>query len=271
MRRLVPILAILFEIACCAVGYGDQPFSPGRLGTSLKLSQPLLADQLFPVTSANADATNPEAKSREVMPFRAFLQSLVIPGWGQKSVGKGTTVGTITFVTDVVLWGAVVGFNAYGNWKRDAYKTFAAAHAGVDNRNKDHLYYVDIGNYQDLDQFNEQRRRDRAFDELYLSPADWWEWDSISNRLHFRSLRIQSDAALNDRYYVLGAIFLNHLFSAVHASREAARVAHSGSNSARPSPRVELIPELRFGEAGGHASVGGIGDSVFGLCLTGRF
>ena len=260
-------MSISWGAACL----GDQLSSPVDLNASLKLSQPLLADQLLAHVSSNLDDANSETTTRRILPFRAFLQSFVIPGWGQKSVGEGTTIGTINFATDVALWGAVVGFNAYGNWKRDAYKSFAAAHAGVDNRDKDHQYYVDIGNYQNLDQFNEQRRRDRAFDELYLSPADWWEWDSITNRLHFRSLRIQSDAALNDRYYVLGAIFLNHLFSAIHASREASKAAHTGSGSARSSPRVELTPELRLGGAGGHPSISGIPDTIVGLRLTGRF
>jgi hypothetical protein len=223
----------------------------------LKLSPPLMAFQ----TAGNSDASRESAiaatQTPMLSPFRAFVQSMVIPGWGQRYVGKGTSFGTVNFVTEVVLLGAVAGFDAYGDWKRDAYKTFAATHAGVSNQGKDHQYYVDIGNYHNIDQYNGQQRRDRDFAELYLSESDWWEWDNTDNRLLFKRLRIQSDNALNNRYYVLGAVFLNHLVSAIHASRQAAKLNRSLNSTTYRLPAFELSPTYC--------------DGAVGLRLTGRF
>ena len=255
------IRAILSWSLLLAVGWSTAVF--GLTGDSehrdqtLKLSPPLLADHLVLKTSVNASATASETLAGRKTPFNAFLRSMVIPGWGQRYAGKGTTVGTVTFVTDITLWGTVIGLGALGRWKKDAYQTYASTHAGVNNHGKDHQYYVDIGNFQDINQFNEQQRRDRQFDQLYLSSDDWWEWDSLSNRLHFKSLRIHSDRAFNSRYYIVGAIFLNHLFSAIHASRQVPRPAHSTSHASNTPPRVELAPELASG--------------MIGLRLTGRF
>jgi hypothetical protein len=248
--------ALFLSIGWSALAFGSSGVG-GRIDQRLKLSPPLLAEQLMPRSPANTYAAVPEVTTSQKTPFNAFFRSMIIPGWGQRYTGKGTTVGTITFVTDIALWGTVVGLGAYGNWKKDAYQTYAAAHAGIDNSDKDHQYYVDIGNYQDVNEFNEQQRRDRQFNQLYLASSDWWEWDSMSNRLRYRDLRIRSDTALNSRYYVAGAIFLNHLLSAIHASRQVKKPAPSTSQAFNTPPRVELTPELTSGS--------------IGLRLTGRF
>jgi hypothetical protein len=212
----------------------------------LKVSPPLLADNQFGVQSPAKSAPETAAQQGRLVPIRAFLQSLVIPGWGQRYAHRGTTIGTINFLTDVALWSAVLGYGAYGKWRRDTYIAFATTHADVNSQDKDHQYYVDIGNYQNLDQYNEQQRRDRDFDQLYLSSEDWWEWDSTPNRLEFKRLRIQSDNALNRRYYVLGAVFINHVYSAIHASKQVRDLQHSGTNPSHSS-RLELTPEFQSG------------------------
>ena len=243
-------------ILTCLIGWNSLAFGSTNnnpIAFPLKLSPPLMAIQSEGLASSSPDRTD----NRQLVPFRAFLQSLVIPGWGQRYAGRGTTVGTINFLTDVTLWGVVIGYGAYGNWRKDTYIAFAATHAEVNTQGKDHQYYVDIGNYQNLDQFNEQQRRDRDFDQLYLSSGYWWEWDSTPNRLEFKRIRIQSDNALNNRYYVLGAVLLNHLISAIHASRQAYNVEHSKTQKFHSSSRLEIAPEL--------------GNGAFQLRLTGHF
>ena len=243
---------VIFGMVCLAAsgGFAYEDVRDTHSAFPLRLSMPLMAQQVVgnqPTADVEQDAAS---SSRQVVPFRAFLQSLLIPGWGQKYVGEGTAMGTVHFVTDVALWGAVVGFHAYGTWKKEAYRTFAVTHASITSEGKDNQYYVDIGNFHNLDQYNEQQRRDRDFDELYLSNDDWWEWDSNSNRLRFKRLRIQSGNALNNRYYVLGAIFLNHVFSAIHASRQASKLQHAQTLGGSPTSRVRLTPEFGVGSVG---------------------
>ena len=254
MIRNILIITCVLAVGGNAIASDSLPVD-GESYQQLKLSPPLLADQLL--SSPRQGDGDAEITSITVSPFRAFLQSLVIPGWGQKYVGQGTTVGTITFVTDIVLWGGVAGLHAYGNWKEESYLTFASAHAAIDNQGKDHQYYVDIGNYQNIYQYNEQQRRDRDFDELYLADSDFWEWDSNDHRLTFKHLRIQSDNALNNRYYVLGAVFLNHLFSAIHASRQASKLNRSAETTSNSSFDLRITPQ--------------VGERSVGLRLTGQF
>lgn len=256
MVRYLLIWTCLLLVVCGAFAADRLP-DGDESRYHLTASRPLMADQIVKPAPSTSGVQSSAMETRRIVPFRAFIQSMVIPGWGQRYVGKGTTIGTINFVTEVALWSTVAGFHAYGHWKEDEYKTLAATHAGVDNRGKDHQYYVDIGNYQNLDLYNEQQRRDRDFDELYLSSSDWWEWDSNDNRLQFKSIRIQSDNALNSRYYVLGAVFLNHLFSAIHASRQAVKLERSRSNAYNAPQTIQVTPEVGLG--------------TIGLRLTGHF
>ena len=243
--RYLVILVIVSVVT--SVGFAEGKDRDNHSAFPLQLSIPLMAQQVVgdqPSAGVEQDAMS---SSRQVVPFRAFLQSLLIPGWGQRYVGEGTSMGTVHFVTDVALWGAVAGFHAYGTWKKDAYKTYAATHSSITSGGKDHQFYVDIGNFHNRDQYNEQQRRDRDFDELYLSDDDWWEWDSNPNRLRFKRLRIQSDNALNNRYYVIGAIFLNHVFSAIHASRQASKLQRTQAVSGSSISKIQLTPEFGVG------------------------
>ena len=72
------------------------------------------------------------------------------------------------------------------------YQSFAIEHAGVDDRDKNHKYWVDIGNYIDMEHHNSEHLRWRYIDELY-SETDAWNWDTRKNIKKFESMRIKSD------------------------------------------------------------------------------
>ncbi len=73
---------------------------------------------------------------------------------------------------------------------------------------------VDIGNYIDINHHNEEHLRWRSFDEIY-DDKDKWYWDSHENMKIFESMRINSDILQKNCEYILGAITLNHIISAI--------------------------------------------------------
>lgn len=145
-----------------------------------------------------------------------FGRSLLLPGWGQISQGS-ITKGYIFLGVELSLIAAYIGLRTQSNWLEEDYKAFAEQHAGV-NGSHEHEYYVDIGNWNETLEFNEQRIRDRQFNALYRRSQDTWSWDSEENRRHFKSLRIDSDQADQTAMLMIGGLFLNHLLSAVDAS-----------------------------------------------------
>jgi hypothetical protein len=149
----------------------------------------------------------------------AFLKSFVIPGWGQYSLGRKNAALTF-FGAELMLVGGMLTLNAYGRSTRADYQALAAAYAGVQGGHG-HDFYVDVGNWMTVDQFNQRRLQERNFEALYTDPHDRWQWDTDAHRAEMEMNRIRSDRAFNNVLYVVGGLVLNHIASAIHAGRMA--------------------------------------------------
>ncbi|MFZ5433114.1 MAG: hypothetical protein ACOZB3_04990 [Calditrichota bacterium] len=173
----------------------------------------------------------------------AFLKSLLIPGWGQYALGRNNSA--LAFLgADLALIGGMLTLNSYGNSARDDYKALAAVHAGVIGDHS-HDFYVDVGNWMNVDQYNERRLRDRDYDALYTDPEDQWTWDSDHNRSEMEKIRIRSDRAFNSIIYFVGGMVLNHVASAIHAGRMAARQREGLSGIPDRDWNASVIPNLQ--------------------------
>lgn len=112
---------------------------------------------------------------------------------------------------------ALVSQRVYASRLEDDYRTFAVQHAGVTGEHQ-HQFYVDIGNWDTREEFNQQRLRYREHDLVSTRPEDDWNWDSSANRMHFKDLRIRSDNARQRALLLVGGIIINHIASFVDAS-----------------------------------------------------
>ena len=145
-----------------------------------------------------------------------FFNSLLIPGWGQLKKGNKLKAYAF-FAAEVTLITSLIAFKSYQGWLEDDYRTFAGQHSGISG-NRSHQFYVNIGNWQNRDAYNEQRLMDRQFDQMYTSSADDWSWDSEENRSSFKSMRLTADRTGQKTMITVGVLLLNHLLSAVDAS-----------------------------------------------------
>ncbi len=167
--------------------------------------------------SIPAQAAAPQNVSRKSK-LRAFLQSLILPGWGQH-YAESRTMFKVFIASEVLLWGTFAGFTTWSNWLEDDYRTFATNHAGITLEGKPKQYFVDIGNFNDIFAYNQAQLRERDVNDLYPETDEFfWRWDSEENRLKFEDLRIRSDRAASRADLTLAAIFFNHLISAIHAN-----------------------------------------------------
>ena len=187
--------------------------------TPLKTS---LSQGTCKLDSAMGSDSEHEPKSRG----RAFLYSFMVPGAGEYYLGNKTLAKTF-FFTEVLLWAGYFSFEAYGDWKRDDMYTMAATHANSIIRDRPAQYYVDLGNFQDIYQYNDAKERQREFYKIYDVDDFYWSWDSDANRRAFEKLRISSDRAHNRAVFVVGAIIANHVVSAVDAVWQSSRLSKS--------------------------------------------
>jgi len=148
---------------------------------------------------------------------KAMFMSLLIPGWGQRYAGA-TTKSAVFFGLEVGLWTTYGGLTAYGNWRENDYETFAASYAGVNLDGKNHTYFIDVGNFDNIYEHNEYRLQQRNWNKYYQDTEYWyWDWDTKEHMQKFDDLRIAADTADNRAKFVLGVIVANHLVSAIDA------------------------------------------------------
>ena len=141
------------------------------------------------------------------------LKSSLIPGWGEAVLENNKRARLFSSI-ELSLWTACLATYTASFHQMLQYQSFAVEHAGVDADNKDHKYWVDIGNYVDIDQHNSEHLRWRYLDEIY-DESDRWLWDNKNNMKNFESMRIRSDMLAKTGEYVIGAIIMNHLLSAI--------------------------------------------------------
>ncbi len=152
--------------------------------------------------------------------FQAVMYSLLLPGMGEVYAGR-TDRAIPAFIAEGVLWMGFAGFTAYSGWIEDDARSFAVTHAGVRTGGKSDQYFVDIGNFDNLDAYNSMKLLDRSLEELYpKDPAQGysWNWDSRSNRTKYNDLRVLSDEMRNASRFVVAGLIINRIWSAIQAS-----------------------------------------------------
>lgn len=152
-------------------------------------------------------------------PATAVLYSLLLPGMGEL-YADGFDQGRYSLIAEGGLWLTYVSFRQYGGWLRDDARRFAAVHSGAQIDSKNDHFFVDVGNFNDTYEYNEKKLIDRSPERIYdVNAGYYWRWDSDANRSEFRAMRVSSERVFNNSKFVIGAVIVNHLFSAINAAR----------------------------------------------------
>jgi hypothetical protein len=153
--------------------------------------------------------------------FRSVVYSLVLPGMGELYAG-GFDNGKYFLMAESGLWMTFASFELYGNWLQNDARRFAAAHGSASIDGKDDQFFVNVGNFSSVYDYNEKKLRDRDVVDVYDPNGSYfWQWDNDQSRLRFRDLRVKSDNVFNNVRFVVGAIIVNHIASAINAARVA--------------------------------------------------
>jgi len=152
-------------------------------------------------------------------PSRAFFSSLILPGLGEAYMGEDFQ-SKLFLGLELVGWGLVIANVINVNMRESDYQNYAIMHATVSGNAKDDQYWIDIGKYDSIYDYNEQRRRERDLGAIYPETrGNFWQWDANANRLNYDAYRIETREVENSRLYFFAGIALNHLLSAVNALR----------------------------------------------------
>lgn len=144
--------------------------------------------------------------------------SLVLPGAGEMYAGNVRT-GTYLMAADGALWLTYAGFVLHGNWVMDDARSFAAMKSGANFSGKDDRFDVNVGNFMSTEEYNETRLRNREYEDVYSGSSYQWTWLQERDRQHYRNLRIKSDQIHQSSDFVIGALVVNRIVSALLAWR----------------------------------------------------
>jgi len=236
--------ASLLLFGLCLVSASGVAQSP-RL-THQQISRDLFSAEL--PRAAMQQAVDGQAPSKKSVGLAA-LYSLLVPGMGEL-YAEGFGSGKYFLIAEGGLWITYAAFEIHGNDLRDGARSFASARAGVTLGGQDDQFFVDVGNFLTMDEYNDKRLRDREPEKLYSAGSgQYWRWDSEDSRLTYREQRISSEDMYNNRKFVGAAIIINHVVSAINA----ARAAISYNSSLEKSlGSLELSSRVLGGPGGEH-------------------
>jgi hypothetical protein len=201
---------IAFSIALFATLLQAQPFlkpaiqSLGSAGPSGSNAAPLVETQI-------------RIEKKSV--WMAIGYSLILPGLGDVYADNMRT-GRYYLGADAALWLTYGGLRTYGRWLRQDAQTYASQHAGANFDGKGDQFAVDIGNFDNVYEYNEAKLRNRQFDLIYDPGTNFaWQWTTANDRLDYKHLRIRGDAVTRNSQFVIGALVINRIISAISAAR----------------------------------------------------
>ncbi len=145
------------------------------------------------------------------------IRSLILPGSGEYSLGNKKS-GSFFFMTELALVTGVLLSSATTKYGLTSLQSYAAEYASISTSSKADQFWVDIGNYDSREAYNAEHLRWREYEALYNNDQSWnWDWKSTAHRKKFRDLRIKNDRLKQTTQFLIGAVVLNHLVSAIDA------------------------------------------------------
>jgi hypothetical protein len=147
----------------------------------------------------------------------AIIYSLLLPGMGEL-YAESYSSGKYFTMAEGALWGVYIGMNVYAGWQKDRYKSFAASNGGVNTAGKNDDFFSDISIYDNINDFNDAKALEGNFVAMYDPRQYYWSW-SENDRKRYRSLWVSSEEAYNNIRFVVGALILNRIASAINAVR----------------------------------------------------
>ena len=159
-----------------------------------------------------------EIPAEKKSPGLAILYSFLLPGMGEFYANNYNS-GKYFTIAEGIFWGTYIGMNVYANARENDYKAFAETYGSANISEKDADYFATIGQYDNIEIYNDEKALERNFDEMYDTEIYYWKWQNTEDRKTYRNIRTSSEQTFNDLRFVVGAMILNRIASAINAVR----------------------------------------------------
>lgn len=214
--KIIILLALPLSIVSQQIEFSrDQPL---RLNDIKPGKQTMLKSNLN-FTDSAVDKKTTKVRGSKKSAGLAFIYGLLIPGMGHVYSNRFSS-GKYFMISEAVTWLTYAAFTIYGNWLLDDAYDYASLHAGVkvSGKAKDDKFFINIANYKNVDEYNDEMLRFGNYSAVYY-PGDGKDfyWNSDTERLKYRADKISGDRTLTDRLFIVGAVLINHVISGISA------------------------------------------------------
>lgn len=162
-----------------------------------------------------------QAQQKEDLPSPrgAFLRSLVMPGWGHHYADNTDwNRGKYHLAGEAVMVLTYFGLDTRANTLENDFYTLAQSNAGTDLSNKSRNYLIAIGNYDNLEEYNQAQLRTRNWNRVYPdSPEFRWQWENSEMRNQYQDARERVDRNRSQLPTLLSLMVVNRLVSGISA------------------------------------------------------
>lgn len=188
----------------------------GQVKSSEEFSKKqILSDRIL--KTGYRDSVNTEQiTGNKKNPALSVFLSLLVPGAGHLYAGR-MDVGKYFVASEAACWLGVAGLSLYGNWLRDDSRTFASQHSGLNKDGKDDDYFGNVGNFESIYTYNNEKLAKGQWDKIYDVNTHFWNWDNDANRNQFDLQRKKSERTYNTRIVFATGLIVNRLISAISA------------------------------------------------------
>lgn len=152
-------------------------------------------------------------------PRGAFLRSLVMPGWGHYYADSDNwNRGKYHLAGEAVLVLSYFGLNTRANNLENDFQTLAKSKAGTDLSGKSREYEIAIGNFDNLEEYNEARSQTRNWDVLFPETSEYqWNWENEEYRTQYQDARERVDRNRSQLPTLIALMVTNRLVSGISA------------------------------------------------------
>lgn len=198
-----------------AVSFLSQTIN-SQIKNQLSLSKFTFTDQNVNETGIHKEFLEATQTKKNIA--LAILYSALLPGMGELYANNYQS-GKYFTIADAALIGVYFGVNTYGDWKKENYKSFATTYGGISLTSKNDDYFATIGNYKNIDQYNDEKALEQRYNEMFDKNIMNWKWENETQRRQYRGMWLSSQRAYNNLQFVVGAMLINRLGSIINAVR----------------------------------------------------
>lgn len=199
---LISVLIFIFSVNLSAQ---DNPDKIMNLKSEL-LESDVPVDNHIDLKISNSNKSN----------VLSVLLSLLLPGAGHFYADR-MDVGKYFLTAEGALWLGLAGMNLYGDALRNDARSYAVVHSGLNKDGKSDDFFADVGNYNNIYEYNNYKLSIGEYDKIYDVNSHFWNWDSQSNRFHYDEQRTKSERMYDNTKIFTTGLIINRLTSAISA------------------------------------------------------